>query len=114
MANLSSANFLRHWRQLYTRSNPKFLLDRWTVEDVDWTRQRHAFWSDGISFQIEHHVMTRAAGRKLQWRLLVTTEQLFFGPKHDPVRNTESVKVLHGKAKEIGDWFRNGPGDDAE
>ncbi|MGX1197175.1 hypothetical protein [Parvibaculum sp. MBR-TMA-1.3b-4.2] len=106
MANLSSAHFLRHWRQLYALSNPKFLHDRWTVEDMEWVRQRHAFHSDGISFQIEHHVMTRTAGRKLQWRLLVTTEQLFFGPKREPVRNTEAGKVLDGKSREIADWFR--------
>ncbi|NIJ41782.1 hypothetical protein FHS78_002072 [Parvibaculum indicum] len=29
------------------------------------------------------------------------------------MRNTESVKVLHGKAKEIGDWFRNSPQEEA-
>ena len=50
--------------------------------------------------------MTRAEGKRVRWRLLVTTERLFFGPEREPVRDTEAGKVLSGRSREIADWFR--------
>jgi hypothetical protein len=82
MSSLNSHAFFRQWQMLYDASNPDHLEDRWKVDGIDWTKERHAYWGENYSTQYEVHRLVHWEGRELAWQLLVVVERwLGAGPQ---------------------------------
>lgn len=106
MSRLSGGHFLRHWRAVYSHSNPGMKLDRWHFEGADWTRDRHAHWGPDISFQVEIHRIMHDGRGAAAWSLLVVSERWFAEDRNKDIRTTEFCKLLSGKTETVAYWFR--------
>ncbi|HVV65425.1 MAG TPA: hypothetical protein VHC42_08135 [Rhizomicrobium sp.] len=77
--------------------------DAWTVEGVDWTRERLSRRSAACAFQIEVFELARA-GRG-GWRLLVGHETWWDADHPDAFRNGRWAHVARGARSDVIEWF---------
>jgi hypothetical protein len=75
MPGLNTRSFFARWRALHAASNPGLRKDRWEVDGVEWTKERHSFWGERYSFQFEVHRMAHRYGSRHGWALLVVIER---------------------------------------
>jgi hypothetical protein len=106
VGSLNSRTFFWQWRAVYAASNPGLHRDRWEVDGVLWTRERHSFWGERYSVHLEVHRLEHRQGVGADWQLLVVTER-WWGPKRDKaVRDTSWCKLLGGKADRVRAWLK--------
>jgi len=105
--SLNSRSFFARWQALHAASNPGLLKDRWQFDGVIWTKERHNFWGERYSFQLEVHRLEQAAGTgKPGWTLLVVIER-WWGPDRDKsIRESHWCRALKGKAERILAWMK--------
>ncbi|HUC62213.1 MAG TPA: hypothetical protein VMF53_09675 [Alphaproteobacteria bacterium] len=105
MRGLNSASFRHAWHALYDASNPAHRADRWSVDGVAWVKERHVYWGDAVSFQVETHRLSHAAP-KGGWTLLVVIERWWGPDRARAVREVEWAKMLEGSAEKALAWMR--------
>lgn len=106
MRGLNSRSFFARWQALHAASNPGLLSDRWEVDGVEWTKERHAYWGSAYSCQFEVHRMVRPGGAGTGWTLLVVVERWWGPDRTAAVRESYWCRPLAGKAERILDWMR--------
>jgi hypothetical protein len=106
MRGLNSHSFFWQWEAVYAASNPGHLQDRWTVDGVDWIKERHAYWGDQYSVQLEVHRLVYRRNNKLEWQLLVVIERWWGPDRQAGIRNTSWCKLICGKADGVLAWLR--------
>jgi hypothetical protein len=109
MRGLNSRSFLWQWDAVYASSNPGHLKDRWTVDGVDWTKERHAYWGGQYSVQLEVHRLEYRRGNKVEWQLLVIIERWWGPDRQVGIRNTSWCKLISGKVDSVQAWLRKQP-----
>lgn len=110
MRSLNSRSFLWQWRSIYASSNPSQVGDRWEVDGVSWSRERHNYWSGRYSVQLEIHWLEHGQGDRPDWKLMVVTER-WWGPARDTcIRDTTWCKLVNGRADRVWDWLRTQEG----
>lgn len=106
MRGLHTRSFFWQWQAVYASSNPGQRRDRWQVDGVDWTKERHAGWADQYSFQLEIHRLERRRGDKLEWQLLVVVEHWWGADRRKGIRDTSWCKLVSGRAESVLAWLR--------
>jgi len=105
MPSLNSRSFFFQWRAVYARSNPGLNRDRWEIDGVSWTRERHSFWGERYSLQLEIHRLEHRQRANVDWQLLVVTERWWGANRDKAVRDTTWCKLLSGKADRVRAWL---------
>jgi hypothetical protein len=80
--------------------------DNWKVGDVVWLRNRHSFWAQHYSFQIESHTLELFDHRHSLWSLWVVIERWWGERSKDAVRFTEWTRVTKGDSRQVVRWLR--------
>jgi len=106
MSSLNSRAFFRQWQMLYDASNPDHLKDRWKVDGIDWTKERHAYWGENYSTQYEVHRLVHWEGRELEWQLLVVVERWWGPDRKTCIRNVSWCRAVSGKSDKVRAWFK--------
>lgn len=106
MRGLNSASFFRFWQAIYAASNPGLTADHWRVDGVEWVKERHYYWGDQYSFQVEAHRLEYKESAKPGWLLLVVIERWWGPDKNRDLRQVQWCKVLSGSADRILAWVR--------
>jgi len=106
MRGLHSHSFFWEWQAVYASSNPGHRKDRWEIDGVDWTKERHAYWSDQYSVQLEVHRMEYKPADRLEWQLLVVIERWWGPDREKNLRVTSWCKLLSGRADRVLAWLR--------
>jgi hypothetical protein len=103
---LNSTGFFARWQAIYTASNPGHVADHWRVGGVEWIKERHYYWGNHYSFQVEAHRLEHRDGGKGAWSLLVVIER-WWGPNKDKdLRQTQWCKLLSGSADRVLAWTK--------
>jgi hypothetical protein len=106
MRGLNSRSFLSQWRTLCAHSNPSHLKDRWQVDGVEWTRERHSHWGEHYSLQLEVHRLDHRWGNRLDWRILVVVERWWGSDREKCIRETCWCRPIAGSAKQVLAWMK--------
>ena len=106
MSSLHSHSFFWQWQTLYASSNPGHLKDRWKIDGVDWSRERHIYWSDQYSMHLEVHRLERKSGDKLEWQLLVVIERWWGSDRQKSIRDSSWCKLIQGRADRVLAWLQ--------
>ena len=106
MRGLSSSAFFARWQAIYAASNPGHLKDRWSVDGVVWVKERHYFWGERYSFQVEVHRLEHRGAERSQWALLVVIERWWGADKEKGLRQTQWCKLLSGSSERVLAWAR--------
>lgn len=106
MPGLHTRNFFWQWHAVYAASNPGLGKDRWQVEDVSWTKERHAYWGENYSLQLEVHRLERKSGGKVDWQIMVVTERWWGADRENGIRDTSWCKLITGRADRVLSWLR--------
>jgi hypothetical protein len=110
MPGLNSRTFFWRWQALYAATNPGRDKERWEVDGALWTKERHAYWGGGYSFQLEIHRLERRSGAKLEWQILVATERWWGPDREQSVRDVSWCKLIAGRADRVLAWLRKQEG----
>jgi hypothetical protein len=106
MRGLNSASFQRNWNSIYDGSNPGHKTDRWRVDGVEWIKERHYYWGERYSFQVETHRLTHDDSAKPGWTLLVVIERWWGPDKNRDLRQVQWAKILSGSSDKVLAWVR--------
>ena len=106
MRGLHSRSFFWQWQAVYAASNPGRDKDRWEIDGVAWTKERHAHWGNDYSFQLEIHRLERRTGAKVEWQILVVTERWWGPDREKSVRDTAWCTLISGRAERVLQWLR--------
>ncbi len=106
MRGLHSRSFFWRWQAVYAASNPGHLKDRWEVDGVAWTKERHAYWGHSYSVQLEVHRLERKSGAKVDWRMLVVIERWWGPDREKSIRVTSWCKLISGRPERVLAWLR--------
>jgi hypothetical protein len=88
------------------RFHPDHLKDRWKVDGIDWTKERHAYWGENYSTQYEVHRLVHWEGRELTWQLLVVVERWWGPDRKRCIRNVSWCRAVSGKPDKVLAWFK--------
>ena len=106
MKGLNSSWFFARWQAIYAASNPGHLRDRWSADGVEWIKERHYYWGDAYSFQVESHRLEHRAAGKAAWSLLVVIERWWGPDKEKAFRQVQWCKLLSGSADRVLAWVK--------
>jgi hypothetical protein len=104
MRSLHDKSFFWAWDIIYSASNPGRDKDRWVIDGVLWIKERHAYWGNGYSLQLEVHQLQTQHNNKPDWKLLVTVERWWGPDKTLCIRDQFWSKVLDGKSDVVRAW----------
>ncbi len=104
MKTFSSASFFRAFDLLVSTSNPGLKQDRWKVDDVHFTRERHSFSGGSHCFAIEIFFLARP-GRH-SWELMVAKENWWKAGETRVVKAFCWSQRTGGDSKSILAWLR--------
>jgi hypothetical protein len=102
--NLSSASFFQVFDLLVGNGNPGLKLDRWTIDDVYFERERHSFSGRTHCFVIELFVLSRAGRRG--WKLIVAKEHWWDGDYKPVIKELRWSRPAEGSRRDIMAWLR--------
>ena len=106
MRGLHSPSFFWQWQAVYASSNPGHRKDSWEIDGVLWTKERHAYWGDQYSVQLEVHRMERKSASEVDWEILVVIER-WWGPDREKyIRYSSWCKLIRGRAERVLAWLR--------
>ena len=106
MRSLNSRGFLWAWQTLYGASNPGHLKDHWEVDGTDWTKERHAYWSEHYSVQHEVHRLRHHRAGKIEWEFLVVGERWWGRDRAKAIRDICWCRAMSGRPDRILAWMR--------
>jgi hypothetical protein len=106
MPGLNTRSFFARWHALHAASNPGLRKDRWEVDGVEWTKERHSFWGERYSFQFEVHRMAHRYGSRHGWALLVVIERWWGPNRKASLREAYWCRRVAGTAESISAWLR--------
>ena len=106
MRGLHTRNFFWQWSAIYAASNPGHLKDHWEIDGVTWTKERHAYWGNEYSVQVEVHRLERKTGMKVDWRIMVVIERWWGPDREKDIRSTSWCKLIIGRADRVLSWLR--------
>ncbi len=72
MRRIGDASFFRIVDQLFGAGATPLNAARWTIDGVDWRRERHNYSGDSHGFTVE--VTTGTSARKPSWNLIIVKE----------------------------------------
>lgn len=75
--SFTDTRFINAFARLLTASNRNPQVDSWTVGDTAWLRERHGFWGQATSFQLE--TLTIEHSKNPAWRIMVVREHWWHG-----------------------------------
>lgn len=104
MKNLWDSRFFNVWNLLLSKTDPGPHTERWSVEAVDWSRERHGFWCADHAFRVEVHRLT-CAGHS-PWSLMVVSEYWWDETRKDPIRLQRWSRITRGRTADAIAWFR--------
>ncbi|OIQ84575.1 hypothetical protein GALL_336130 [mine drainage metagenome] len=97
-------NQLPHlWQALYSRYASGQSRERWELDGVIWSRQRHVYWSDVYSFRLEFHTLTNQ--RSKLWQLLVVKELYWGQDRQVSLKDRTWHKVQTGNVADVLEWL---------
>jgi len=105
MRGLHNRSFFWQWQEAYDVSNPGHLKDRWEVDGVLWTKERHAYWGEPYSVQLEVHRLEHRNGAKVDWRMMVVTERWWGPDREKSIRDTKWCKLISGRPASALAWL---------
>jgi hypothetical protein len=103
MARFGSAAFWRLFHEVAYGTNPNASVDRWRVEDVEWIRERHAFWGRDYSIQMTVHTLV-CSGRR-PWKLLAVVESWWGEDRSKAIKSQEWCRPARGQPNDVAGWF---------
>jgi hypothetical protein len=103
MKSFTDARFTHALARLLTARNRNPQVDSWTVGDTAWLRERHGFWGQAASFQLE--TLTIEHSKNPAWRIMVVREHWWHGPERKAVRSGQWVKLIGGEREAALKWF---------
>jgi hypothetical protein len=101
MKRLGDLSFFYFFDRMLSVSDPDFSLDRWVVDGVTWTRERHSFAGQTHSFTTE--VFTGSCPGHQGWTLLVVKEHWWKGNQE---RSQRWVLLTSGRRAEVMAWLK--------
>jgi hypothetical protein len=104
MKTLGQAAFFRVFDRVV---RPQATIDEtpaWTVDGVDWRRQRVTQRGAGPGFAVEIFVGEKP-GRN-GWTLMVVRESWWDGEKADPVKDRQWSHLVRGRKSDALAWFQ--------
>lgn len=106
MRGLNNRSFFWQWQTVYASSNPGHQKDRWKIDGVDWTKERHAYWGDQYSVSLEVHRLEYRRNDNVEWQLLVVIERWWGPDRQKGIRDTTWCKLISGRADRVRAWLR--------
>ena len=103
MKSFTDTRFTNAFARLLTAGNRNPQVDHWTFDDTAWLRERHGFWGQAASFQLETLIVEHAGAPA--WRIMVVREHWWHGPERKAVRSGQWVKLIDGERKAALKWF---------
>jgi hypothetical protein len=104
MKTLSSASFFRVFDLMVGTGNPGLKLDRWTIDDVHFERERHSFSGRTHCFVIELFMLSRPGHRG--WKLIVAKEHWWDGDYKRVIKELHWARPCEGNRRDIMTWLR--------
>jgi hypothetical protein len=102
MRRFHQSGFLQLFRRAERATAPAVGVDRWRTGSVEWVRDRHVFWGQACSFQIETHEVAHECG----WRLLFVIETWWSRSRDTAVRSMHWGRLENGRPDEAIRWFQ--------
>jgi hypothetical protein len=104
MKSFAHPTFFRLFDLLLGASNPGLKRSNWTLDGVDFERERHSFTGSKHGLVIEIFTLTR--GGRRGWSLMVTKEYWWAGEESKPLKNLRWARLLSGERREVFTWLR--------
>lgn len=105
MRGVNDKNFFNAWQILYRSTCPNPTETHWCIDDVDWHKGRHSFFSDAYAMSIDVHTLRRRHARVANsWHLLIAVENWWNG-KNELLKTTMWARVLEGNPRTIVAWM---------
>ena len=73
---------------------------------MEWIKERHYYWSDGYSFQLESHRLEQRGTAQAAWSLLVVIERWWGPDREKAFRQVQWCKLLAGSADRVLAWVK--------
>lgn len=103
MKSFTDTRFANALARLLTAGNRDPQVDRWTIDETTWRRERHGFCGQAASFQLE--TLTIEHSQKPTWRIMVVREYWWHGPERKAMRSGQWLKPINGERKAALTWF---------
>ncbi len=104
MKSFAGASFFRLFDLLLSTTNPGLKLSHWTVDGVDWERERYTFTGQAHGFAIEIFTLRRP-GRG-GWSLLVIKEYWWAGEENKALKSLRWARPTNGRRGDVIAWLR--------
>ena len=104
MKNLASPSFFRTFDLLMGVTNPGSKLTQWSLDSVEWVRDRYSVAGRAHGFVVEIVTLTRPGRRG--WSLMVTKEHWWAGVGGEAIKSLRWARPVSGRRTDIIDWFR--------
>jgi len=104
MKSFAHPSFFRLFDLLLSNTNPGLKLSRWTVDGVEFERERHSFMGPKHGVTIEIFTLTR--GGRRGWTLMVTKEYWWAGAESKALKNLRWARPTSGQRGDVIAWLR--------
>lgn len=105
MKSLAHPSFFRVFDLLLSTTNPGMRQWSWSVDGVNWQRERHSFTGSQHGLTIE--IVTVTHPSKRGWSLMVVKEYWWVGKESRAVKALRWAKPIEGERADILRWFRD-------
>jgi len=104
MKNFASPSFFRLFDMMLGNSNPGLKLAQWTLDEVDWVRDRYSVTGPAHGLVIEIFTLTRKGRRG--WSLMVVKEHWWAGSETEAIKSTRWARPICARRSDIIEWLR--------
>lgn len=104
MRGFHDSAFLDLLQEVERATAPSPAVDRWEHDGVLWVRERHLYWGQAYSFQIQAHHLTSQATRGA-WALLVVVEMWWGQSRTEAIRTTHWGRLESGQKEDALRWL---------
>jgi hypothetical protein len=102
--SFARSSFFRLFDLMVGAANPGLKRSRWTLDGVEFEREKHSFLGPKHGVAIEIFTLTRAGRRG--WTLMVTKEYWWAGEESKALKNLRWARPTSGRRSDIIAWLR--------
>jgi hypothetical protein len=104
MRRIGDASFFRIVDRLFGAGATPLNAARWTIDGVDWRRERHNYSGDSHGFTVE--VTTGTSARKPSWNLIIVKEYWRKAEAGEGFKTLQWAQVTSGRRADVDAWLR--------